>query len=414
MSDNTPSSANLTSPSIALIYDNITTDFGGAEVVLSQLHLLYPDAPLFTTVSLDRQLNWLAGITVKTSFLQRLPLFLRRRHQLLAAIAPLAIESLDVSDFDIVISISAGAAKGILTRPDQFHICYLLSPTRYLYHTEPTDAHPFLRIPGIRQLLNLPLRYLRWWDQAAIWRPDHIIAISKLVAERTAAVYRRPVADIIYPPFRARAHAVTGSTDQTVSSQPLQRYFIVISRLVWYKNIQLVIAAALQIKHKLIIAGTGPYRSQLIKAAGQQSAVRQNSQSLGDFLASPAAQQQLILFCGSVSDPEAAKLLHHSRGLVMLGIEDYGMTAMEAVAAGKPVICNAASGVAEVLSGKQHGLLLSNPTPSSVAAAMTNLKSMNFSYHLLKRQALRYSDTVFRQQFAETVTTLWQVHKGDK
>jgi glycosyltransferase involved in cell wall biosynthesis len=400
-------------PKIALVYDNITTDFGGAEVVLSQLHVLYPDAPLFTTVSLDRQLNWLAGITVKTSFLQRLPLFLRRRHQLLAAIAPLAIESLDVSDFDIVISISAGAAKGILTRPDQFHICYLLSPTRYLYHTEPTDAHPLLRLPGIRQLLNLALRYLRQWDQAAIWRPDHILAISKLVAERTAAVYHRPVASIIYPPFRERDNT-NDTTEHTASIKPLQPYFLVISRLVWYKNIQLVIASALQIKHKLIIAGTGPYRSQLIKAAGQQAAVRQTSQSLQDFFASTAARQQLILFCGSVTDQEAASLLQQTTGLVMLGIEDYGMTAMEAVAAGKPVICNTASGVTEVLTDETDGLLIKDPNILSVTAAMTRLKSMNFSYHLLKRQALRYSDTVFRQQFAAAVTKMWQAHKGDK
>jgi glycosyltransferase involved in cell wall biosynthesis len=395
-------------PSVAIVYDYVTTGFGGAEVVLEQLHQIYPHAPLFTTVVDSSVATWILGWPVITSFLQRLPAFLRRRHQWQALFAPLAIESLNVSDFDIVISVSAGSAKGILTKPDQLHIDYMLTPTRYLYSDTLKYFHPILQLPIVSWISHRCFSYLRWWDRAAAQRSDNHIAISKLVAKRAKLNYNISIDTVIYPPFRNRA-TVIANTDY--SSWLPTSFNVIISRLVWYKQVDLAIRAAQKTRTTLMIVGDGAHRKQLIKVAGRSGLVKNNQESFLEFLSRAGQTSASILFCGLLTDGESTYLLQKCQSVLMLGEEDFGMTALEALSQGKPVIISQNSGVAELLTNEQHGLLLEKVTIKTVANALQKIKKMSFSTALLKETALRYSDSVFRHTFAAIVNQLWQQQK---
>ena len=388
---------------IALVYDYVTTRYGGAEVVLEELHRCYPDAPLFTTVADTSRATWAAGWQIVTSFLQRLPRPFARRHQWQALFSPIATETLDVSDFDVIISVSAGTAKGVITRPDQFHLCYVLAPTRYLYETNEFKSRWLVSL-----LLKLPLRYLRWWDTVASARPDAMIAISQLVAEQVKTHYHRTVEACIYPPFRPRILPSPTTNKQLEAQAPFD---LVISRLVWYKKVEIAIAGALANQTTLYIVGSGSYVKTLKQRAGIVGIVRRSNESINNFTIRATQQHAKILFFGSLPDPETTTLLSEARSLLMIGQEDFGMTALEALSLGKPVIINASSGVAELLKDKTHGLLLPEVTVQSVTRALRQLDTLQFRPTLLKQTALRYSDTVFRQQFMSTVQTLWQQYK---
>lgn len=404
----------LAAPAIALVYDQVTTGYGGAEVVLEQLHLLYPTAPLFTTVADTSVAEWAKGWQIRTSFLQTLPSFLRRRHQWQAVLAPIAIETLDLTAFDIIISVTAGAAKGIITRPDQLHVCYLLTPTRYLYEDEVFAAHKVLRLPGIHWLAQRLLSYLRWWDIAAAQRPDRLIAISRLVAARTKKYYHKSVDAIIYPPFRQRTLPQSAaSAAESITNLPYMKYDLIISRLVWYKRVDLAIAAALQTQRCLVIVGDGASLTGLLKLSGAVAVLKSANESLPAFFRRARLDKKKILFCRSLNDTETSLLLAHCRSLLMLGQEDFGMTALEAMSFGKPVIIDASSGVAEVLANKKQAVLLPKLTVAAVVDALAKLDTTTISPALLKRTALRYSDSVFRLSFAARITKMWQQQKAD-
>lgn len=398
------STPNHQRPTIALVYDHLTTQFGGAEVVLEQLHQLYPNAPLYSTVADTSKAVWANGWQIQTTFLQRLPDFIRSRHRWHALVAPLAIELLDLAAYDIVISISAGVAKGVLARPEQLHVCYLLSPTRHLFDELIFEAYPILKIPGVHWLVQHMRGYLRWWDVAAAQRPDKLISLSKLISGRVSACYQRSVDACLYPPFRQRLRTQSGSF-KTQLSEP---YDLIISRLVWYKRVEVAVAAALQTRRKLAVIGTGPAANQLHRLAGTDGVVRHEHESLEEFLARANKTQAVVVFFGVLPDADTDWLLQHCRSLLMLGKEDFGMTALEALAAGKPVIIDGASGVAEVLTDRQHGRLLPLISVETVVAALSELDQFALSPALLKQTALRYSDTVFRQQFAALINRMWR------
>ena len=422
------SRSTLKNPRIALVYDHVTTAFGGAEVVLDQLHQLYPSAPLFTTVADVQRAPWARGWKIHTTFLQKLPSFLARRHQWHALIAPIAIESLDVSTFDIIISVTAGAAKGIITRPDQLHICYLLTPTRYLYDDAVFVSHSWLRLPVVRWLATQCFRYLRWWDMAAAHRPDRLIVISKLVGRRTEQTYGCKPDLVLYPPFRpdppdtnqslttqnsqpaqnSRSTPASQGTKQDQFPEETQPFDLIISRLVWYKRVELAVATALSAQTRLVIVGDGALFHTLVAQADSKGLSKHSTETVRSFIARAQKTDAIILFCGSVSDEETALLKQNCRSLLMLGIEDFGMTALEALAHGKPVVIDQSSGVAELLQDQKHGFLLQNPDEASLHQAFTALQTHHFSPALLKRTALRYSDSVFRQSFASTVQRMWQ------
>ena len=242
---------------VALVYDRVNT-FGGAERVLIALKKVFPDADIFTSVSSVKHAQWAADWNVKTSFLQYIPLF-RTHHQLLGMLMPIAFESFDFSDYSLVISVTSEAAKGIITKPSTLHVCYLLTPTRYLWSHAKEYEKDYYK--GIKKFLlplhRIVLSGLRRWDRVASMRPDIIVPISHVVKERCEKYYARTCETVVYPPVGTELF----KKENQLATKGAQ--YLCVGRLVPYKRIDLVIQACLDTGRELKIIGMGPDMKRL-------------------------------------------------------------------------------------------------------------------------------------------------------
>lgn len=388
------SSKELKLPKVALVYDRVNTPHGGAENVLLALHQLFPNAPLFTSVYDSKKAAWAQIFDVRPSWLQHLP-FAQTHHRLLLPLMPLAFESLDLADYDIVISITSAEAKGVLAQPHQLHLCYLLTPTRYLYShrdsyldTKNQQLPLVARLPGTGWIAKQILRYIKWWDQAAAYRPDFLLPISNLVAERAREYYHRPHSTLtpLYPPVEPTPLAEQPPTLPTSFKQ----YYVVVSRLVSYKRIDLAITACQQLVKPLVIIGDGPEKKHLEK------------------MVSRLPNPELVLFLNHQTTEEVNSFLHHARALIMPGIEDFGITALEALNQHTPVIIHHQSGVAELLIDKKTGIHLQDLTVNDLMRAIRQIESGEFSREAMRTVVREHNTTAFKARFKEVVTTLWR------
>lgn len=366
----------MTSPKVALVYDWATTRYGGAEKVLEALHLAFPEAPLFTSVYNEQIAIWAEEWTVIPSFLQKIPGTITH-HRALALFLPVTFEGLELQEFDIVVTITSGSTKGVMTSPQQLHISYVLTPPRYVY----THVSDYFPSEVLRAVASPFLKYLQWWDQVAAHRPDKIIAISQLVAQRIAKSYSRKTDRVVYPPvnFPKKIGLKT----------PQKPYFLIISRLVSYKRIDLAIQACLKMGEELFIIGDGPQ---------------------GPRLQSLAAGSPLIHFLGHQSPENTLKHLVNCTALLMPGIEDFGITAAEAVAAGKPCVVHEKSGVAEILSSK-NAVFLKEESVSEVVKACQVIKKNRYNPEVLRQSIRKYATTTFVKNMKTLVDSYWTEHQ---
>jgi glycosyltransferase involved in cell wall biosynthesis len=387
---------------VVLVYDWVSTDFGGAEKVLLALHQIFPTAPLYTSIYNQDQAQWADDFIVKTSWLQKVPTFLRR-HRWLAPLMPLAFESLDLSEYDIIISITSSAAKGILTKPNQLHICYLLTPTRYL-HTH-QDEYLQKSVPSIwlRWLATPILKYLKKWDAAAALRPDYIIPISRLVGERCQTYYHRQALAPIYPPVELPfTSEVTKNQSPTPSTQhKLDRfslpntYYLCVARLVGYKKLDLAIKACQKLDRNLVIVGEGPDLKRLYKIANQKYQQQDTSNSK-------------IIFTGSLTQSELDAIWANARGFILPTIEDFGVSILEAAARGVPIITHQQTGATELLSNTPGLFLLSELTISDLVKNIVELEKKPNRFNNLQKKVAKYDTTEFCSTFGQTIGRLWR------
>lgn len=363
-------------PSVALVYDWVTSAHGGAERVLLALHKAFPDAPLYTSVADVPNAGWAATFDLRPSWLQKLP-WIHRHHRWLAPLLPLAFESLDLSQYQVVISVTSAEAKGVVTSPDQLHICYLLTPPRYLY-SHSKEYGDQLGNPALRLLANPFLKYLRWWDQASAYRPDVIFPISNLVADRCHTYYQRRTEPALYPPVGER----------NINHPGKDEYYLVVSRLVPYKKIDLVIKACLQLRRKLVVIGTGLDLSRLEKLSGQS---------------------ELISFLSSQTDEQVAGHITNCQAVLMPGLEDFGITAAEAVSAGKPAVVHHQSGVAEILSNGKTAIFIKDETVPALVTAIEQLEKKTFNPSQLRQSMRKYATTTFVKKWQEVVMDQWSL-----
>ncbi|MCB9800786.1 MAG: glycosyltransferase [Pseudomonadales bacterium] len=384
-------------PSVALVYDKVNTQYGGAEWVLRALHDLFPKAPLFTSLYAPKNALWASVFKVVPSFLQKLPI---KSHKLLLWLFPLAFESLDLSGYDVVISITSGEAKGVLTKPNQVHLSYVLTPPRYLYthRSEYIDRHRFFSLPLIRSLIHIPLHYLQWWDQAAAYRPDQMIAISKKVQERIHILYARD-ADLIYPPL-PQLPVVSKKTIDTLSQS---RWHLCLSRLVGYKRIDLAVKACVANNSTLVIAGEGEEKRKLVQLAGSKAVLRHGSEEVISFVTDHTRTQGSILFLSHVTNRERTALLAAAQSLIMPGLEDFGITALEAATLGTPSILHAESGVSEVLKNQESAIHIHEESVLAVQTALSQLTTINWRSSTLQAQATSCSTKVFTSKMNDYV-----------
>lgn len=387
---------------VALVYDRVNTQYGGAEIVLTALQELFPNAPLYTSVYDKRKVKWVKNNTVVPSFLQKIP-FCNDKHQLLLPLMPLAFESFDLTKYDLIISVTSAEAKGVLTKPNQKHICYLLTPTRYLYShkKEYLNSRWYLQLPVIKQIVRGILNHITKWDQAASIRPDTLIPISKLVANRIKTYYHRTPAPVIYPPVAIPL----SETEIAKIPQFTQthRFYLSVSRLVDYKRVDLSISSCLQLKKPLVVVGTGESEQKLHFIAESDSIIKEKNETLEDFLRRGTLENKTILFTGSLAQNDLYKLYKNCDAVLMPGQEDFGITALEAGIFGKPVILFYTSGVAELLKDSVHAIHIKKETVAEMVYALGKLDSLQFDSKVLQANAKQHNTTQFKKEFRELI-----------
>ncbi len=365
---------NLKNMKIAIVHDFLM-QMGGAEKVVEVLHDMFPDAPIYTSVydakaMPDEYRNW----DIRTSFLQKM-LLKKKLHRMALLLYPAAFESFDLSEYDVVISSSSAFAKGIITQPHTTHICYTHAPMRYAWMTDSYVKKEKISGP-LRSLLTPGLHYLRTWDSIAANRVDKYIANSSAVSQRIEKFYRREC-DVVYPPVE---------TERFQIAENVGDYYILVSRFVPYKRIDLAVEAFTRLGRPLKIVGTGRQMKSLKESAGPN-----------------------VEFLGHVKDAELNKLVAEARGFIMPGEEDFGIAAVEANASGRPVIAYAAGGSLDVQVDGVTGVLFREQTVDALCDAVLRADQIEWNPQMIRTRAIKRFDTqVFRdrmtQVIAETLT----------
>ena len=351
---------------VAIVRDWMS-NVGGGGRVLTHLKEMYPDAPIYTSIKdLDRIPAHMRGWDIRPSFLQRVP-FARRRYQAFLPLMPLAFEQFDLREYDLVLSTSSACAKGVITGPDTVHICYCYTPCRYIWDL----YHDYTRDLPFRWAVAPVAHWLRIWDRLASDRVDHFVAISHEVARRVKRHYRRD-AEVIYPPVDVERF--------TPSGRAPEEFYLVVSRLVGYKRIDLAIEAANRLGRRLLVVGEGPARRKL------------------EALAGPTVE-----FLGHRSDEEVAELLASCRAFLFPGWEDFGIAPVEAQAAGRPVVAFGRGGATETVVDGTTGVFFEEQTVDSLVDAMRRLESRDFDPTACRRNAERFGGEEFRYRLLESV-----------
>jgi glycosyltransferase involved in cell wall biosynthesis len=363
-------------PKIALVTDWLT-NMGGAEPLLLEIHKLYPDAPIYTSVYDRKAMPAFHGCDVRTTYLQkRLPRFLRYKHTLWPVLRADAFRKLDLSEFDIIISTSSAEAKAVKkTRPGQVHIAYIHTPIRYYWshYEEFKREFNFGELTWlIRPFIPLFVRAMRKKDLASIPGIDVFIANSTVTQSRIKEYYHRP-STVIHPPVAIDRFTPPPQTERTG--------YVLWGRHVPYKRFDLAIRACNKLKAPLTIIGSGPDTERLKELAGPT-----------------------INFTGRVSDEELVHLAQHAKAFLFPNEEDFGISAVEALAAGTPVIGYAKGGVLDIVQDGETGILFAEQTVDSLINAMKRADEYTFLPATLHRKSKRFSPTLFAQKIRKIVS----------
>lgn len=357
----------------AIVYDRVNK-WGGAERTLLALHEIYPEAHLFTSVYSAKKASW-AKIFPKivTSFLHRIPIS-RERHELLPFLMPLAFETLDLRNYDLVISVSSEAGKGVLVRPEAIHICYLLTPTRYLW----SGYDDYFKNPTLRKITQPVVKYLRRWDKISAHRPDHLIANSNEVKDRIKKYYGRE-SIVIHSPVEF---------EKFVIQEPVKRedYFLYVSRLVPYKKADLAIEAFNELGMPLVIVGEGREKGRLKRLAKKN-----------------------ITFIDRLSDKELADYYKRAKAFIFPQIEDFGIVSLEAQAAGTPVIAFRGGGALDTVIEGKTGIFFDKQNKQSLIEAVKKFEKLTFNTQDLIENAKKFSKENFQKRFSAFVSEVLAV-----
>ncbi len=356
---------------IALVYDRVNK-WGGAERVLLSLHDIWPNAPLYTAVYDSRRASWANVFRVNPSFLQHMP-FAKRHHEFYPWLTPMAFESFSFDNYDVVLSVTSAEAKDIITKPGTVHICFCLTPTRYLWSGEKEYIKYSDSISSF--FFGIWRSTLKRWDMVAAARPDYYLAISNHVAKRIDKYYQRKVEKIIYPPV---------DVDTFTPAKTKGDYFLCVSRLVPYKRVDIVIDAFNKLGWPLTIIGSGSSASELKKCANNN----------------------VRFVRGDLTDTQLAAYYQKCRAFVSAADEDFGIVSLEAQACGKPVVCLRGSGMAETIVEGKTGKFFNKQSVSSLSAALMTFNKEWYDNALCRKNAEKFSVDRFRTEMKTAVGRL--------
>jgi glycosyltransferase involved in cell wall biosynthesis len=364
----------MAQPKVAIVCDWLT-NMGGAERTVLALHKAFPDAPIYTSVFTPKTMPLFSGLDVRTTYLQKLPEMLRGKHQLFPLQRANAFRKLDLRAYDVIISSASAEAKAIKKRPGAVHICYCHTPTRYYWsHYKEYIASPGFGPlnPAMRVALPALVHLMRKMDLKAVAGVDHFIANSSAVAARIKQYYDHD-SHIIYPPVdmtRFRNLPITGE----------RKGFVALGRQVPYKRFDIAIEACNKLGLPLTVYGTGPDHKRLKSLAGPT-----------------------VRFVQGANDKQVANALVAAEGYLFPQEEDLGITQIEAIAAGCPVIAYAKGGALDTVVDGKTGIFFHEQTAESLVAALERFKTLKFAPKVLQKHAEQYSEEQFVQQMREFV-----------
>lgn len=358
----------------------------GSEKVVEQMLALFPQADLFTLVKFfaaEAPPRIPPSTSIQTSFIQQLPWAKGHFRQYLP-LMPLAIEQFDLAPYDLVISSNHAVAKGVLTRPHQLHISYVHTPIRYAWDLQQQYLTQAGLSRGLRgAITRLILHYLRLWDVAAAHRVDCFVANSHHVARRIRKIYRRP-AQVIYPPV---------AVDRFRWNRDREEFYLTVSRCVPYKRVDLTVAAFNQLQRPLVVIGDGPDLARLQHLA-----------------------QPNITFIQNPPDHLVSDYMERCRAFIFPAEEDFGITVVEAQAAGAPVIAYGRGGSTETVIHGQTGFFFSQQEIKDLVEAVIYFEDhqSQFSAERIRAHAEAFSEKRFQRELSQFVTQSWlKFQRGD-
>ncbi len=356
---------------VALVHDYLN-QYGGAERVLEVFSEAFPEAPIYTLFYDEKLTSGVfKGKDIRTSFLQKIP-FSRKYHQVFPVFMPVAAESLDFRDYDVVLSDSASFAKGVITKPSTLHICYLHTPLRYAWDKSHEYLSEFPMPRVIKWVAPFVLAYLRMWDKDASSRPDILLTNSQFVRSRIRKYYGRD-AEVVYPSIDP---TFFGEEDISANGE----YFLMVGRLTPYKRFGLTVEVFNELGWPLKIIGNGPERRRLERRAKKN-----------------------VEFFGTVSDGTLRKYYAGAKALIFPQEEDFGIVPLEAMAAGRPVIAFRAGGALESVKEGETGMFFDEQTPESLQRVLHEFNSVRFDSEKIREHARKFSKDLFKSRIKEIV-----------
>jgi glycosyltransferase involved in cell wall biosynthesis len=352
---------------IALVHDYLVQN-GGAEKVLEAFCEIFPYAPIYTLIYSPKLMHGsFAGKKIKTSFLQKMPLA-AARHRIFPQFMPFAIEQFDFSDYDIVLSDSSSFAKGIITGPETLHISYIHTPMRFAWD----DCQKYTRdfyFPGfVKKFVPFAMNYIRLWDRASADRPDKIIANSKFIARRIRKYYKRE-SIVINPPVNVNRFSI---------SREKNDYYVAAGRLMVYKRFDIVIEAFNELGLPLKIIGRGPELERLKKMAKNN-----------------------VEFLGRVSDEDLKEHFSRCQGFIFPQEEDFGITAIEVLASGTPIIAFRGGDIPEHIEEGKTGVFFDNQKPEDIVEAVRKFKNSDYDPDYIRSTALKFDKELFKDRIKD-------------
>ncbi|WP_219618182.1 glycosyltransferase [Eggerthella timonensis] len=358
-------------PKVALVHDWLVSS-GGGERVLRCFHEMYPEAPVYTLVHDDRTApTWTRGCDIRTTYLQRIP-GARTHHKIMLPLMPRAWEALDLTEYDLVLSSCSSCCKGVLTRPDAVHVCYCFSPIRYVWDM----YYDYLSGASALKRLAMPrlIHKARLWDFAAAQRVDHFVADSDFVAQRIRKFYRRE-SKTIYPGAPLSERPV---------NDPSRDYYLVVSRFVGYKRVDIAVEACNMLGTRLVVIGSGGEEERRLRG-----------------LAGPTVE-----FLGRVSDEEMQEAYAGARAFLFPGVEDFGLTPIEAMSAGTPVLAYGKGGALETVSNGETGIFFHDQSAAGMAACIERFEreGVSLSRAEIRGRASMFSEERFKEEMSSFIS----------
>ncbi|KAB8145241.1 glycosyltransferase family 4 protein [Chloroflexia bacterium SDU3-3] len=347
---------------VAIVHDYLN-QYGGAERVLEAIHEMFPDAPIYTSIYDESTMpDFYRSWDIRTSWMQGLPGW-RKFFRHYMPLYPSAFESFDLSEYDLILSSSSAFAKGIIPAPHAKHICYCHTPMRFAWRTSSYVEREQMSAPQ-RGVLSVVLTSVRVWDVMSAKRVDTFVANSHEVAARIRRYYDRDSV-VIPPPVEIAPYEEREPED----------FYLAGGRLIPYKRLDLVVQAFSALKLPLVIFGEGRDRAALEAASGPN-----------------------IRFVGHVSEEERLSLFSRCRAFIFPGEEDFGITPLEAMAAGRPVIAYAAGGALDTVIPERTGRFFHQPTAAALAAAVAASRTDTYDARAIRRHAEGFGREVFRRR----------------